>query len=373
MRIHFAFLPLLFAASTLAGTADPGTTTPEGCQCKSECGATLSDKFHQDWCKTSDKCGQKSFVYGYWDYCLYKDDNRPEYKTLDWKSKHDLVWNKVTADNTMGQSYPTDAFTESLMTVFENEWDFLPEGRRKAIHGTGVVCPIKMQTSADSPFTGLFAPNQEIHGFMRMGPASDFSDAGLVPGIGIKFLRTGTKSANFLLLNSLEPLPDKNFDFFAAPVSNHLPDTNPSNIPLKLLKRRFCTTGHCITKVGLSNVCSHDQNGNVANDNIFPFKVIATPSGLVNFSEEMPASVEDFMAQFDAIQSGTKIYSMTALRSPSDEGLPLGDIIATDNCVTSHYGDTKLAFKHQWIEEDIDMKPEWADSYYEGCACNMPQ
>ena len=56
---------------------------------------------------------------------------RPEYKTLDWKSKHDLVWNKVTADSTMGQSYPTDAFTESLMTVFENEWDFLPEGRRK--------------------------------------------------------------------------------------------------------------------------------------------------------------------------------------------------------------------------------------------------
>ena len=48
----------------------------------------------------------------------------------------------------------------------------------------------------------------------------------------------------------------------------------------------------------------------------------------------------------------------------------LGDIITMDECVSSNYGDTKLFFKHQWIEEDAALKPEWADAYFSECYCN---
>ena len=48
----------------------------------------------------------------------------------------------------------------------------------------------------------------------------------------------------------------------------------------------------------------------------------------------------------------------------------LGDLIITDQCHTSKFGDTRLAFKHQWIEDDAALKPEWAKKYAENCYCN---
>ena len=66
-----------------------------------------------------------------------------------------------------------------------------------------------------------------IEGFARLGSASDpyalvAPTRDLTPGVGIKFLRTGVTSANFVLLHSLDPLPNSNFNFFALPISNHI-------------------------------------------------------------------------------------------------------------------------------------------------------
>ena len=106
-----------------------------------------------------------------------------------------------------------------------------------------------------------------------MGGATDIMDGGgLVPGAGVKFLRTRTSSANFVLLNELNPLPNNNHNFFALPLKNHLSD-QVNDIPTTLLAQKFCQTGHCITKVGLSHVCTHDQEGNEVAELRFPFKV----------------------------------------------------------------------------------------------------
>ena len=39
---------------------------------------------------------------------------------------------------------------------------------------------------------------------------------------------------------------------------------------------------------------------------------------------------------------------------------------------SSKFGDTKLFFKHQWIEDDVALKPEWTDAYFNECFCNRP-
>ena len=52
--------------------------------------------------------------------------------------------------------------------------------------------------------------------------------------------------------------------------------------------------------------------------------------------------------------------------------LILGEVVTADECVSSFFGDTKMFFKHQWIEEDIALRPEWADAYYDKCYCNAP-
>ena len=63
-----------------------------------------------------------------------------------------------------------------------------------------------MDVSNDSPFTGLFKAGETVSGLIRMGSAKDFP--GLVPGIGLKMLRTGKMSANLVALHKLDALPD---------------------------------------------------------------------------------------------------------------------------------------------------------------------
>ena len=79
------------------------------------------------------------------------------------------------------------------------------------------------------------------------------------------------------------------------------------------------------------------------------------------------------MADFTAIPVGSKLYEFRAHMSPEDEeGTNLGHIVTVDNCVTSFFGDTKMQFKHQGIEEDVALNPQWTDAYYNECYCNTP-
>ena len=329
-----------------------------------------------DWCYTADKqngehCGEWSVVYGYWDKCLYLDSSKPDYVSLDWKTKHDKIWQDVKADDSFGAFHPVDLFTESVKTTFDCEWDVLPTNRVKAIHGIGAVCPFKVDIES-SPFTGLYKPG-EVHGLIRMGPGIDFTDplsSGFLPGAAVKFLRTGRSSANFVLFNELAPLPDNNHNLFAVPLKNHVSDkiTDPTTWAAS---KKFCQTETCITKVGISDVCKYDQDGNEAENLVFPFKTTFVPTGEVNFKEEPSQSIEEFMEQFDQIEAGTNLFTVKGHENPDDdEGVVLGQLILTDKCVSSKYGDTKLFFKHQYIDDDKELRPEWAAAYDFECFCN---
>ena len=79
--------------------------------------------------------------------------------------------------------------------------------------------------------------------------------------------------------------------------------------------------------------------------------------------------VAKFQKQFeDRFEIGTTIYTLRGHQSPEDvEGWPIGNVVTTDKCVTSLYGDTHMFFKHQYINEDRSLKPEWADAYDAAC------
>ena len=199
--------------STTKEIADPETTTPNGCRCSSICGTSLDEAFEYDWCYTADKdngehCGEWSIVYGYWDKCLYLDSSKPDYVVLDWKAKHDRIWEDIKADDSFDAFHPLDLFTESVKTTFDCEWDVLPAGRVKAIHGVGAVCPFVVNIES-SPFTGLYKTGV-LHGLIRMGAGIDFTDplnSGFLPGAAVKYLRTGRSSVNYVLFkNSLHYL-----------------------------------------------------------------------------------------------------------------------------------------------------------------------
>merc|ERR1711944_32339 len=354
--------------------ADSETTTPNGCTCISLCETSVgAGNFRYDWCKTKDKCGEFTYAgFYYWDKCQYLAASKPEFTALTWNDKHSQTWSNIVSNNATGP-YPNlpEIFTESMKTVFDNEWDVMPEGRKKYIHSVGAVCPFVVNIQ-DSPFTGIFQTG-EPHGMIRLGSAAPIAEGSVAtPGGGVKFFRSGRPSADFVILNQLGPIADENYNFFAVPLSNHIPEDAP--LALAPLALKFCQAKSCPTKVGLSDACKYDQDGNEVDNVVFPFKVSFVPTRDIKFREEY-SELPEFMKQFTDLPVGTVLYQLRGHQSPDDEeGVLLGDVVTTDNCVTSLYGDTKLFFKHQYINEDKDLMSEWADGYDFECTpyCVIP-
>lgn len=147
------------------------------------------------------------------------------------------------------------------------------------------------------------------------------------------------------------------------PLKNHVSDQITDPVTWASSKK-FCQRGSCITKVGLSNVCKYDQVGNEEEGLIFP-------TGEVNFKEEPSASIAEFMEQFKQIEVGANLFTLVGHENPDDiDGYVLGQVVTTDKCVSSKYGDTKLFFQHQYIEDDEELRPEWAEAYDHECFCN---
>ena len=293
--------------------------------------------------------------------------------SLPWKRKQDLLMRKIRSSSRINEYTVSKTFTESVKTSYENEWDVMPAGRLKTFHSVGAICPVKIKVR-NSPFTGLLKAGNQIEGLLRLGPAQDFTvnGNGMVPGGAIKFLRTNATSANVVLLGptGVNPLPNEEHDFFSVSLSNHVGD-KVQGIATNLLGRKFCQVGTCNTKVGLSNLCTYDQDGHKYSNPNFPFKITLKPNEKIRFSSKPLKTMEEFMHQFLKIPNHTKIYTLIAHLHPWDEnGLNLGDLELTSQCLTSTYGDKKLFFRHQYIEDDVKLRPQWKYQYENQCYCN---
>ena len=184
----------------------------------------------------------------------------------------DILWNEIKKNTSRLPKYPNpaSAVTESVRTTFDNDRDIMPQGRVKVIHSVGVVCPFKISNAESSPFTGLFAPGEDVVGFLRMGSAADpVSNKGITPGLGIKFPRSGHKSGNYVALHSLSL--GQSWDFFAYNMSNHI--AAPTDVVTKILAKKFQQASQCAPQVGLSDMASVKQDGTPVSDVSFPFKL----------------------------------------------------------------------------------------------------
>ena len=174
------------------------------------------------------------------------------------------------SDNAMGR-YPgeTGILTESVKTVFDNEWDVMPEGKKKFTFSVGVVCPFVVNIQ-DSPFTGIFQTG-ESRGMLRLSSVAPIAEgSGVRPGGGVKFFRSGKHSANFVILSQLGRM--KHYNFFGVSMSNHIPEDALSAFGIVQLK--LCQAQSCVTKVGLSDASTYNQDGIKVDYVVFPFKVI---------------------------------------------------------------------------------------------------
>jgi len=250
--------------------------------------------------------------------------------------------------------------SESMITSFDDHWEVMPAGRTKVIHTQGVHCQFDLAISAQSPFTGILSHGNQ-RGLIRMGSASsldtDIAPHGtpMFPGLGIKFLRSGVRSADFVALRSSGP--GGSYNFFESMFSNHV--TPPPELEAL---HKFTQASGCPNMVGLSDVCSYTQDGVQAIDPTFPFEILFEPTGEVKFANTKKTNA-DLLKELTSIPVGARLFDVYTYASPQDkkQGVKvlLGTLTTASQCVQSLFGDNKLFYRHQRMEEDFALRPKW--------------
>lgn len=216
--------------------------------------------------------------------------------------------------------------------------------RNKTIHSVGNVGKVKWVSEGDHAYTGIFKGAD--YGYVRMSSATpvDTKTPNIRPGMGVKFLRDGIDSSNFVAMFGVDGQNDLNF--FANDWVNHIPDPkDKSLIPLEL---RFKTATPYIQTVGLSNMADHGTDGVVEADISFPWSLRFEPTGEFTY----PSTTYDvpFETYLDTtIPVGSTLFNIYATDLPTELGGTeslIGKLVTDSNLVTSNWGDDHMFFRH---------------------------
>ena len=130
------------------------------------------------------------------------------YLSLSRAQKQDKIWSAVTADTTSGDWHFAQTLIVKQDPVFWTPGDQLAcpwtGCRKKTIHSIGTVAKIEWVSVGSHPYTGMFKGADA--GFARLSVAAPVEPAApnMKPGMGVKLLRDGIDSANFVCMLSVD-------------------------------------------------------------------------------------------------------------------------------------------------------------------------
>lgn len=184
----------------------------------------------------------------------------------------------------------------------------------------------------------------------------DTKTPNMKPGMGVKFLRDGIDSANFVAMLGVDGQDDLNF--FQNDWSNHIP--TPTDMALVPLALRFKTATEWIQTVGMSDFAKFDQEGNEETDLVFPWSLRFEPTGEFSYPHDTyDVPFETYLAE---IAPGSLLFKIYATDLPTELGGKeslIGEMRTVTNMVTSQWGDEHMFFRHQLMDDDLKLKPEW--------------
>ena len=166
-----------------------------------------------------------------------KEFKGDDYISLSRQEKSDKIWGKVTENSKSGRWHFAQTLFVGQKEVFNTKGDEFDCGltgcRNKTIHSVGNVGKVEWVDLGNHPYTGIFKGGDS--GYVRMSSATpvDKKTPNMKPGMGVKFLRDGVDSANFVSMFGVDGQDSLNF--FEHDWSNHIPDPkSKSLIPLEL-------------------------------------------------------------------------------------------------------------------------------------------
>ena len=130
--------------------------------------------------------------------------------------------------------------------------------RNKTVHAVGNTGKFNWVDLGGHNYTGIFdgGSTNGIVRFSTAAPVFTFPMKFIAPGMGVKFLRDGIDSANFVAMYSVDGQSDLNF--FTNDWNTHIAKPGAQ---LKPLEARFATVTPWIQTIGLSDMASYDNNG----------------------------------------------------------------------------------------------------------------
>ena len=145
-----------------------------------------------------------------------KTFNGPSYLAKSAQEKSDMIWEKVTESDESGNWHFAQTLIIDENPVFDTEGDELACSRLgcrpKTIHAIGNVCKVSWLDLGGHPYTGIFNGGAD-YGYVRISSASpvDTKTPWSRPGMGVKFLRDGVDSANFVAMYTVDGQESLNF------------------------------------------------------------------------------------------------------------------------------------------------------------------
>jgi len=287
-----------------------------------------------------------------------REANGPDYLALKAVDKLSLLWENCIEELQSSQWFNflqmAELFVEPMCPVFRTSGDQLEKGRGKFIHTVGAVGKVEWQSSGDHPYTGVFRGGQ--HGLARFSVAKEPKPSvqAMIPGMGLKFLRDSTDSANLLAMESVQG--QQSWNFFKYNFSNHVPYTGFAFLPVAI---KFSKGSKNIRQVGLSDWARFYENGTESVNPIFPYRLRFQPADHLQLPD---AYVRPFTDDLQAIARGSQLFTIYALDQPPELGgkeLEIGKLVLVSDVVTSNWADRSLYFRHQDMADDLRLRPDW--------------
>jgi hypothetical protein len=279
------------------------------------------------------------------------------------------LWSKITEDESELGFYSSltvaTIFLEDMSTTFNHQADSFPDSRKKLIHTVGAIAQAELVVDPANGYSGVFEGVSNVLVRLSVAKSPDFTKTtadgandNFTPGMSLKFLRDSLPSANLLAMFGVNGFPSWNF--FFKDFSNHIPSA--SGLALKALACKFSTATKYIQTIGLKDLASWNEKGeDRRGDMIFPFKLVFRPTDQVKnlFPDTF---VDKYTNQLKTIQTGTVLYDVYAVGTPDGAEVKIGSLRTTSPFVTSHWGDEKLWFQHNLMDDDLAVHPEWTSS-----------
>jgi len=310
---------------------------------------------------------------------MYLCKSQTPYSGSVWESqtndyKRSALTPSITNDTNSG-SYPNiieeaELFIEDMNTSFDNVGDDMPyqllgQRRPKLIHSVGVVAnAVWTPVPNNLGYTGIFKSGcNDMYVRLSCAQAPSASAGGYTPGLSIKCLRSGVKSANMFGMYSLQG--QDSWNFFKNDLTNHVPDLGDNaNFILKEIRATFLKASSWPVMIGLSDLAHYDQTGTNYTSPVFPFRLVFHPTTALHNQFPDAPSTQPFQEALQAgLQQPGPMYNVYAVVNPNDTPdlfVNIATISTVAPATTSYFGDTFMFFEHVRMENDFVYRPDWA-------------